>query len=179
MFIVDQCLHYTTINVQIDPATAVDTPNLFGRGRTSEYLSMSREPNYWELSIMDFSLHTFQYKATQNQTFLLQQGMSNVSSGKLVKKSPQLQNHMALLVAADLLPRTDYCASTVGVSAQCVPISSKCEMRKTGTAWSYTSFNCSEKFWGFLNKSAATINKLSFVDPDVPPLAFKWAKNLQ
>lgn len=179
MFVADQCLHYTTTTVQIDQATAMETVSSFGRGLTQECLSMSREQNYWEPCSVDFNFNTFQRETAQNQMFFLQQGTSNVSNIEVVDAVRQPGADMAMLFAADVESNLDYRTSTIGVSAQCVPISSKCAMMKSGATGSYTSFNCSENFWGILNKDPASSTNISFVDPDLPPLAFKWSKNLQ
>jgi hypothetical protein len=179
MFIADQCLHYTTTTVQIDQATAVESLNSFGRGLSAECLAMNRELNFWEPCSMDLTLDSFQRETAQNQMFFLQQETSDISTIRLVGTTSEPEIDMALLVAADVPSSTDYRASTVRVSTQCVRISSGCEMKKSGVEGSYTSFNCSEKFWGILNKSPPSSTNVSFVDPDFPPLSFKWAKNLQ
>jgi hypothetical protein len=179
MFIADQSLHYTTTTVQIDQATAVETVSSFGRGLSQECLSMSREQNYWEPCSIDINLDTFQRETAQNQMFFLQQGTSNVSIIEVVDAVRQPETDMAMLFAADVQSNVDYRTSTIGVSAQCVPISSECAMKKSGPTGSYTSFNCSQNFWGILNKDPVSSTNISFVDPDVPPLAFKWSKNLQ
>ena len=140
---------------------------------------MSREQNYWEPCSMNFNLDTLQRETTQNQMFFLQQGTSNVSSIEVIDAVRQPETEIAMLFAADVQSNLDYRTSTIGVSAQCVPISSECAMKKSGVTGSYTSFNCSENFWGILNKDPASSTSISFVDPDVPPLAFKWSKNLQ
>jgi len=128
---------------------------------------------------MNFNLDTLQRETTQNQMFFLQQGTSNVSSIEVIDAVRQPETEIAMLFAADVQSNLDYRTSTIGVSAQCVPISSECAMKKSGVTGSYTSFNCSENFWGILNKDPASSTSISFVDPDVPPLAFKWSKNLQ
>jgi hypothetical protein len=86
---------------------------------------------------------------------------------------------LALLTAHDVSAAIDFRASTIGVSSHCRPITTGCSLQPTGPQGSYAKFNCSENFWGILNKTPLSDNNATAVDPDVPPLAFKNSKNLQ
>jgi hypothetical protein len=178
MFVADQVLHYTTRTVLISQATQVKEVNAFGRGLTETCLAMKREENSWEPCSVDLSLDTTQFQEGQNSIFFLQHGISNISSIELVDAG----NHdgsFALLTPQGVAANVDYRTSSIGVSAHCSPITSKCAMKPSGPEGGYTSFNCSENFWGVLGKAPLEVINGSAVDPDVPPLAFKWSENLQ
>ena len=171
---------YTTSTVQISQATRTTEVNSFGRGLTGECLSLNREENEgWPCSI-DLTLAQTNYTefvARQNQIFYLQHGISEISNIEAMNADWEHQTCLALLTSRGVEPNVDFRTSTIGVTAQCQPITTECEMKSTGPADAYMSFNCSDNFWGVLNKLPP--NNISIVDPDVPPLAFKWSKNLQ
>jgi hypothetical protein len=180
IFVADQVLHYTMKTALISQATNVDEVSAFGRGLTETCLLMNRETNGWLPCSEDFSLNITQFQAEQNSILFLQHGTSKVSSVELINIDEIHDNFSALLIAQDVSANTDYRASTIGVYAKCSPITSRCAMSPTGDPLEdYTRFNCSENFWGVLNKPPLQTTNASAVDPDVPPLAFKWSRNLQ
>jgi hypothetical protein len=179
MFVADQVLHYTTKTVLISQATEVNEVNAFGRGLTETCLTMRREENEWLPCSEDFSLDITQFQAAQNSIFFLQHGTSNISSIEVVDIAEKQYSTLALLTAQGVATNVDYRTSSIGVSAQCSPITSKCAMKSSGPDGAYTNFNCSENFWGVMGEAPLQATNASAIDPDVPPLAFKWSQNLQ
>lgn len=181
IIIADQVFHYTTTTVQISQATEASTLSSFGRGLTEECLSLKREDNRgWPCSL-DGALidrNVTEYIAQRNQIFFLHQGISKISSIDLVD-TWENGTRLALLTPQDVNANIDFRASTIGLSSYCRPITTECALRPTGPQGSYASFNCSENFWGVLNKTPLSDNNATAIDPDVPPLAFKTSKNLQ
>ena len=83
---------------------------------------------------------------------------------------------------ARLTASGDYRASTIGVGTQCRLIPPPtCNLTATGTDLINTQFNCSDNFFGVLGLSPniSSSNGEKAVDPNLSPLAFKPAINLQ
>lgn len=181
MFIADQVLHYTTKTVLISQATTVDEVNAFGRGLTETCLAMSREENAWLPCSQDLSFNETQNQAAQNSIFFLQHGTSNVSMIELVGivEAKNQRSTLAVLTPQRVAANIDYRASSIGVSAQCSPITSSCAMHPSDPSGRSTSFNCSENFWGSITDTPSQVVNASAPNSDVPPLAFKWSNNLQ
>lgn len=176
-FLADQWLHYTTSTVQIiQVATTIGSEGL-GRGLTESCLLVRRADNFYEPCSRNQSASHVQLAEQQNEMYYLQHGSSPISSVDLVETKNGLR--VALLGARGAPPNLDYRASTIAVSTTCKPITSDCDMRTDMAHKTYTNFNCSEEFWGILNKPPITTSGLSAMGPDVPPLAFKWSGNLQ
>lgn len=182
IIIADQCLHYSTTTVQISQASQIQELNAFGRGLTAECLSMKRVDNYYLPCSRDVSLaakNATEYIALQNQIFYLQHSTSDISNIATVFPDGEESNSIALLLPHGVKASIDYRATTIGVSARCRPITSQCAMLSSGPSGEYTNFNCSHNFWGVLNKATLKGSNNTAVDPDVPPLALKWSRNLQ
>lgn len=150
--------------------------------RKSAYqLSLKREDNNgWPCSLDEalFNRNRTEYIAQRNQIFFPHQGISKISSTNLVD-TWENGTRLPLLTSQDVSADIDFRASTIGVSSHCRPMPTECALRPSGPQGSYTSFNCSENFWGVFNKTPLSDNNATLIDPDVPPLAVKTSKNLQ
>ena len=121
--------------------------------------------------------------AEQNEIFHLQHNSSSASEIRLVDADDLLHGDVALLVpqSQSLSRHIDFRAFTIGVSSQCISITTDCEMRYDTQYPYHTLFNCSENFWGVLGKSPniSEVDGTFYPTPYVPPLGYKPAPNLQ
>ncbi|KIX05760.1 uncharacterized protein Z518_03732 [Rhinocladiella mackenziei CBS 650.93] len=190
VFGADTALHYTTSTINFDQVSIESTMHAYGRGLSSECLSLNRSDNYGlpcsrngEAALTDYD----DYVTGQNQIFFLQHGTSNVSEIRLVQAQDpdnayNENEKVALLIppSTTLSPFRDFRAETTGVITTCAPISSECAWKVWGPFDLYSQFNCSDSFWGVLGKSANLSDTGTEVtDVDVPTLGFKPSAALQ
>jgi hypothetical protein len=182
VFVADTYLHYTTQTVDFDQIAIVTQPtNMFGRALSKYCLDFNRTENYGfpcSMSATDPNA-----VAEQNEIFRLQHNSSSASEIQFVHTDNLPHGDVALLVpqSQSFSQDVDFRASTIGVSSQCVSITTDCEMRYD-TQYSYhTLFNCSDNFWGVLGKSPniSEVDGTFYPTPYVPSLGYKPAPNLQ
>jgi hypothetical protein len=182
VFVTDTYLHYTTQTINFDQIAIVTKPtNMFGRALDKYCLDFNRAENYGFPCSMSASDPNA--VAEQNEIFRLQHNSSSASEIRFVHTDNLLHGDVALLVpqSQSFSQGVDFRASTIGVSSQCISITTDCEMRYD-TQYSYhTLFNCSDNFWGVLGKSPniSEVDGTFYPTPYVPPLGYKPAPNLQ
>ena len=182
VFVTDTYLHYTTQTIDFDQIAIVAQPtNMFGRALGKYCLDFNRAENYG----LPCSMSKFDPNAVaeQNEIFRLQHNSSSASEIQFIHTDNLLHGDVALLVpqSQSFSQDVDFRASTIGVSSQCISITTNCEMRYD-TQYSYhTLFNCSDNFWGVLGKSPniSEIDGTFYPTPYVPPPGYKPAPNLQ
>ena len=173
-----------TQTVQVDVATTSEvTTSAFGRGLSTLCLGFDREQNvgfpcsYIVEPILSASQAT-EEDEDANEVFYLQHNMSRTSSIQIIQD-------MAVLLPQTLtLPgNVDFEATTIGVSTNCRPITSACDLRVAKDDPYHTEFNCSENFWGVLGKAPniteLTLTYTKATDPDLPGMNFKPSPSLQ
>ena len=180
----DSALHYYTETIPFDQISVHLQPNhLFGRGLSERCLNFNRTKNYNFPCSYDPIGENPDAFAELYEDFLIQHNQSISSAVRIVKDSRLSQGDLAILNPStpSLPPDVDYRAETIGVSSQCHPITTQCDMRQGGPDNIYTLFNCSEWFWGVLGKAPniSEITGLKADDPNVPLLGYKPAPNLQ
>ena len=184
VFLADTALHYSTSTISFDVISSTSQPVYeYGRGLSQYCLKFDRIENQGFPCSYNITVDNPNSWAEVNEIFYLEQNSSRISEIRLVSSPELAHGDLALLMPRmqNLPPDIDFRASTVGVSTQCYPITSKCDMRITNPGGlDHTRFNCSNGFFGVLGKSP-NISELSGFspDPDVPSLAFKPAPNLQ
>lgn len=185
VFATDTWLHYATSTVEFDKSTGVSQPEShYGRGLNAYCLRFHRSDNGGFPCSYDPQGLDPDFVAQQNEVFRLQHNTSAVSQVQFVEDKTFAHGDLTILVpkTQSVQAGTDFRVSTIGVSSQCVPITSECNMRySAGDQGLHTLFNCSKSFWGVLGK-APNVNDLNGdinIDPDVPPLGYKPAANLQ
>ena len=183
VFLGDTALHYTTNTVQFDQVVAVPQPShAFGRGLSTQCLNFNRTSNFCYPCTLDLEEEQEVMAAQSNEAFFLQHNTSTQSEIRIIGDDTLKNGDLAILTPqAQNLPRgIEYRGSTIGVSTQCLPISSQCNMWANGVDGTHTQFNCSANFFGLLGK-APNISEIytKAQDPDVPPLDWKPSPNLQ
>lgn len=182
VFLADIALHYSTSTIDFDIISSNIQPLYgYGRGLSQYCLTFDRIANMGFPCSYNITVDNPNGWAEVNEIFYLEHNDSRISEIRLVS-SPELpRGDLAVLMPRmqSLPPDIEFRASTVGVSTQCHPITSQCDMRITNPGvWDHTGFNCSKGFYGVLGKSPNQLSGFT-PDPDVPPLAFKPAPNLQ
>jgi hypothetical protein len=181
VFVTDTYLHYTTQTIDFDQIAIVTQPtNMFSRALSKFCLDFNRAENGGLPCSLASDPNAV---AEQNEIFHLQHNSSSASEIRFVHTDNLLHGDVALLVpqSQSFSQDVDFRASTIGVSSQCISISTDCEMRYD-TQYSYhTLFNCSDNFWGVLGKSPniSEVDGTFYPTPYVPPLGYKPAPNLQ
>lgn len=180
----DSALHYYTETIPFDRISVNLQPTRsFGRGLSERCLNFNRTKNYQLPCSYDPMGENPDALAELYEGTLLQHNQSISSAVRIVKDSRLSQGDLAILNPSmlSLPPDIDYRAETIGVSSQCRPITTQCDMRQGGPSNMYTLFNCSEWFWGVLGK-APNLSEITGIkpdDPNVPLLGYKPAPNLQ
>lgn len=184
VFLADTALHYSTSTISFDViGSNIQTLHEYGRGLSQYCLDFDRIANLGFPCSYNITVDNPNGWAEGNEIFYLQHNDSQHSEIRLVSSPELAHGELALLMPQmqNLPPNIDFRTSTVGVSTQCYPITAECDMRITNPGvWTHTGFNCSNGFFGVLGKSPNISELSSFSpDPDVPPLAFKPAPNLE
>jgi hypothetical protein len=178
----DAALHFTTTTVPFDQLRNTPVPTLqYGRGINALCSNFPRLQNYGLPCSYSF-LGDPNAAAEVTESFQLQHNNSEISELLVVRDRSLLHGDMIVLAqqAAASDNEVDYRASTIGVSSQCVPITTKCNMRSDPTTELHTLFNCTDEFWGVLGAPPNTTSTLvKALDPNVPGLAYKPASNLE
>ncbi|RMZ82345.1 hypothetical protein DV738_g1784, partial [Chaetothyriales sp. CBS 135597] len=195
VFLSDVALHYLTSTVVFDQITPVSTPQQeFGYGLSSLCLDLDRVnenagfPCSLPLGPEEVPFVDENRISKRNEMHRLQANTSSVSQLWLTDLSGT-DSSLAVMIPnpARLSTESDFRASTIGVSTQCrlVP-PAVCHMTPIAESEDdldkiNTQFNCSDNFFGVLglwpNISSADGTKA--IDPNLSPLAFKPATNLQ
>lgn len=184
VFVADTALHYSTSTIDFDVInTNIDSLHEYGRGLSQYCLGFDRMGNVGFPCSYNITVSNPNRWAEANEIFYLQHNESRVSEIRRVPNMDLAHGDLALLMPRmqNVPSEIEFRASTVGVSTQCYPITSQCNMRITDPALPiHTEFNCSRGFFGVLGKSP-NISELSgfATDSDVPPLGFKPTPNLQ
>ena len=184
LFLADTALHYSTSTIDFDVISSNVQPLYeYGRGLSQYCLTFDRIGNQGFPCSFNITVDDPNGWTEVNEIFYLEHNNSRTSEIRLVPSPELVHGDLALLMPRmqNLPQDIDFRASTVGISTQCYPITSQCNMRITNPGvWDHTGFNCSRGFFGVLGKSP-NISELSGFspDPDVPPLGFKPAPNLQ
>jgi hypothetical protein len=184
VFLADTALHYSTSTISFDVISSNIQPLYeYGRGLSPYCLDFDRIQNSGFPCSYNITVPNPNGWAEANEIFYLQHNNSRTSEVRRISTPGLAHGDLALLMPQmqSLPPDIEFRASTVGVSTQCYPVTSECSMRITNPGvWTHTGFNCSSGFFGVLGKSPNISELSSFSpDPDVPPLAFKPAPNLQ
>jgi hypothetical protein len=180
VFLTDTDLHYSTQTVPFQRVIGVSQPQAtYSRGITKFCLDFNRTANAGLPCSYTLLVNDPNVLPEDNEIFYLQHNISNVSEIRLISADGLVAGDLAILVPQDPPAEVDYRASTIGISTQCTPITSRCSM-KTNLTSLYTSFNCSSGLYGTLGKSP-NINEISSsrADPQLPPLGFKPAPDVQ
>jgi hypothetical protein len=180
VFLTDIDLHYSTQTVPFQRVIGVSQPQAtYGRGITQFCLDFNRTANAGLPCSYTLLVNDPNALPEDNEIFYLQHNISNASEIRLISADGLVAGDLAILVPQDPPAEVDYRASTIGISTQCTPITSMCSMKTNFTSL-YTSFNCSSGLYGTLGKSP-NINEISSstADPQLPPLGFKPAPNIQ
>jgi hypothetical protein len=185
VFIADTALHYSTSTISFDVISSNIQPVYeYGRGLSQYCLDFDRIGNMGFPCSYNITVDDPNAAAEANEIFYLQHNESRTSSIRRISNPALPHGDLALLMPQmrNLPSNIDFRSSTIGVSTQCQPITPECDMRITNPGvGTHTGFNCSKGFFGVLGKSP---NISEFVsgfspDPDLPPLGFKPAPNLQ
>jgi hypothetical protein len=185
VFATDVYLHYTTQTISFDEiADPQQIQSSYGRGLDQYCLDFNRTQNLGFPCSYDPRGIDPNFSAQQNELFYLQHNMSDTSEIRFVSSNSLPHGDLALLVpqSQSIPPGIDFRASTIGVSSQCKPISTECDMRYgTDDGGYHTLFNCSENFWGILGKPPIIADIGGAIAPDasISDLAYKTAANLQ
>jgi hypothetical protein len=179
----DAALHFATSTVQFDQISNTLTPNLaYGRGLSETCLKLQRLENFGLPCSFNYLGTDPNVVGELNESFRLQHNSSQVSELLIIEEESLKHGDMVVLAeqGTALQPGIDYKASTIGVSSQCQPITTQCNMRVDAENNYLTYFNCTDEFWGVLGAApniSSTYTK--GVDANVPGLAYKPANNLQ
>ena len=181
----DTTLHYTTSTIPFDQISISTNRSEFGRGLSQQCLELNRIENGGlpcSLNNQLASENFTEFIACENEISFLQLNTSTQSEIRILPQQLPARGDVATLLpqTATLSPYIDYRGSTIGVATQCNLISEKCNFKVGGPSNFYSYFNCSADFWGVLGK-APLISELNTKtqDPNVSPLAFKPAPNIQ
>jgi hypothetical protein len=181
----DTTLHYTMSTIPFDQISISEHKSEFGRGLSQQCLELNRMENGGlpcslnnQLALKNFT----QFVVCENEISFLQLNTSTQSEIRILPQQLPARGDVATLLpqTATLSPYIDFRGSTIGVATQCKLISEKCNFKVGGPSNLYSYFNCSADFWGVLGK-APLISELNTKtqDPNVSPLAFKPAPNIQ
>jgi hypothetical protein len=182
--IVMQAINFEAITTSPSPKFT------FGRGLSKFCLDFNRTANFGDpctFITTPSPSGTLSNDLAQAEIYYLQQNVSRESEIRIVAEPDLRHGDLAVLIPQiDTLPNNiDYRASTIGVSTQCQPMTSQCNMQtvgpSVGTSRQYTQFNCTESFWGLLGRppNVTTVTQAKAEDPHIPPMAFKPSQSLQ
>lgn len=179
----DAALHFTTKTVSFTRFTNTPIADLnYGRGLSEICLKFDRIKNQGAPCSYNTLGSDPNVIFEQNEIFRLQHNISQISE-LLVIEEPSLEHGDMIILAQQgktVRSNIDYKASTIGVSSQCVPITTQCDMRTDPDNEFQTFFNCTDEFWGVLGAPPNVTNTLNkAIDSNVPGLAYKPAANMQ
>lgn len=179
----DAALHFTTTTVPFDQLRNTSVPTLqYGRGVNALCSNFPRLENYGLPCSYSF-LGDPNAAEEVTESFRLQHNTSQISELLVVTDKSLVHGDMIVLAqqATAMDSEVDYKASTIGVSSQCYPITTKCNLRSDPTNPFQTLFNCTDEFWGIIgaNPPNGNANLSKAVDPNIPGLAYKPAANLE
>ncbi len=187
VFLSDTALHYSTSTIAFDRITSIAQPeHEFGYGLSPICLDMDRVKDNFGFPCSEPVGGPFEdlnRTAKRNEMSRLQSNGSSVSQIR-VTSSSDVEDDIAILIPnpARLSSGGDYRASTIGVASHCRFIPpSVCNLTAIGRDDINTQFNCSDNFFGVLGLSPniSSPNGQKAIDPNLSPLAFKPAINLQ
>jgi hypothetical protein len=187
VFAADTWLDIFTETIRFEARSTTQLSSLFGRGINPKCLSFNRTANYcFPCSYAEIPYWSDSEISSQhNEMFFLQHNDSLWSEIQFIEDGTAGDEGLAILMpqTVSLPAKVDFRSSTIGVSTQCSPISSKCNMRASEIDVFHTQFNCSPSFWGVLGKppniTEINENKTKSVDPDLPGLDWKPSPDLQ
>jgi len=178
--IVMQAINFEAITTSPSPIFT------FGRGLSKLCLDFNRTANGGRPCTCDMIRVESDYlpiAIAQTEIYYLQQNISRESEIRIVAEPDLPHGDLVVLIPRiDTRPNNiDYRASTIGVSTQCRPMTSQCNMQTIGPSGQHTQFNCTESFWGVLGKppNVTTVAHAKAEDPDLLPMAFKPSQSLQ
>lgn len=178
----DAALHFTTATVPFDQISNTPVPTLqYGRGINALCANFPRLQNYGLPCSYDW-LGDPNSVEEVNESFRLQHNTSQINELLVIADESLIHGDMIVLAqqAAGTNNEVDYKASTIGVSSQCYPITTQCDMKSDPTNDFLTFFNCTNEFWGVLGAPPNTSsNFVKAPDANVPGLAYKPASNLE
>lgn len=195
IFVAETSLNIITKTVQFETLSVANESSFaFGRGLSEFCLNFSRNENFGFPCSYDFHQETqavnLQLAISENEAFRLEHNSSKNSQIRLIQDQSLKQRglthgNLAIVLTQPtiLSPYVDFMASTIGVSTQCRPMTSECDMRIASNESYHTQFNCTSGFWGTLGK-APNITELSLSndkawDPYTPGMNWKPSSNLQ
>jgi hypothetical protein len=195
IFVAEASLNIITKTVQFETLSVANESSFaFGRGLSEFCLNFSRDENFGFPCSYDFHQETqavnLQLAISENEAFCLEHNSSKNSQIRLIQDQSLKQRglthgNLAIVLTQPtiLSPYVDFMASTIGVSTQCCPMTSECDMRIASNESYHTQFNCTSGFWGTLGK-APNITELSLSndkawDPYTPGMNWKPSSNLQ
>jgi hypothetical protein len=187
VFISDTALHYLTSTIEYDHITSsVQPERASGFGLSSMCLDLNRVADNGGFPC---SMNTgLQFEdpnrtAKRNEMYRLQSNSSAISQIRITGLDGE-DGNVAIVIPnpKTLAPSDDYRASTIGIGASCqLTPPTACGMKAFGDDNIYTQFNCSDNFYGVLGMSPniSSGNGEMSIDPNLSPLGFKPAVNLQ
>jgi len=183
VFLSDTALHYYTSTIEFDQISTVSqSMQESGYGLSKMCLDLNRiKDNYGFPCSLDLAGIDPNVVEHDNELSRLQSNISKTSQIRLTGAQDMSSNvAMMIPLPATIAAGDDYRASTVGISTQCKLIPpAKCGLKDIGSL--NTQFNCSDDFYGVLGLTPAinSLNGTKAADPNLSPLAFKTASNLQ
>jgi hypothetical protein len=178
----DAALHFTTTTVPFEQIRKTPVPTLqYGRGINALCSNFPRLQNYGLPCSYDF-LGDPNSLEESNESFRLQRNISQINELLVVEDRSLIHGDMVVLAeqATAVNDEVDYKASTIGVSSQCYPITTQCNLKIDPDNPLHTFFNCTDEFWGILGAPPNTSQTLTKApDANVPGLAYKPASNLE
>lgn len=173
----DTVFHSLSDTVSVPEYTTSTSMNSFGRQLADYCQNFDRSKNFCLPCSWNVHGPTSEYWERTNNWYRLRMNISEDVQVRAIE--PDLS---ILLPPSQRVPNTtDYRATTLGVSAQCRPITDKCNPRYPDNTSVLTVFNCSEQFRGVNGQAPVIPMNVSFttLDPDTPPLVVKRSAYLQ
>ena len=134
VFLADTALHYSTSTISFDVISSTVRPVYqYGRGLSQYCLNFDRIENLGFPCSFNLTVDNPDGWAEVNEIFHLEHNNSRTSEIRLVSSPEFAHGDLALLMPRmqNLPPNIDFRASSVGVSTQCYPVTSECDMRIT------------------------------------------------
>ncbi|KAG9775175.1 hypothetical protein KCU88_g5157, partial [Aureobasidium melanogenum] len=160
-----------------------------GRGLISECIGFNRTANQGLpcTVVADSSLGANTLARDTAEIISLEQNVSLRNSIWTIKADDLTHGDLVILMpqTKSTPPNVDYHATTVGVSTQCVPSTSKCDMRlsdQTDADTSFVMFNCTDNFRGVLGAPPSISNNTVLwtqTDSTTPNFNVKLDRNFQ
>ncbi|KAL2412524.1 hypothetical protein ABEF91_000287 [Exophiala dermatitidis] len=160
-----------------------------GRGLISECIGFNRTANQGLpcTVVADSSLGANTLARDTAEIISLEQNVSLRNSIWTIKADELTHGDLVILMpqTKGTPPNVDYHATTVGVSTQCVPSTSKCDMRlsdQTDADTSFVMFNCTDNFRGVLGAPPSISNNTVLwtqTDSTTPNFNVKLDRNFQ